>query len=110
MHPTIPDELYERWAATYPGPADALERMASLHGEDGLALPPSGPWTVARVKDELPDVRVSGMWGSNIPATVRGRRLAMARVHFRIGGQPYSVEYAWNTIVTALNTGQPLRA
>jgi hypothetical protein len=67
-------------------------------------------WTVARVKAELPAVRVTGMWGANIPAVIRGRQLAMARVSFSIGGQPYTIDYAWNTIVTALNAGTALRA
>jgi hypothetical protein len=76
--------------------------------EEVLGLPGTPAWTIARVKAELPALTVYGVWGTNIPAVVRGRVLPFARVHFRIGGQPYSCEVAWQTIVTALNTGQPV--
>jgi hypothetical protein len=106
MHFTICDDAYAAWAATYPGAADALERGVSLCGTPSQP----GPWNIDRVQAELPDVTVQGVWGTNLPAVVRGRMLSMARVHWRVGGQLYSTDFAWKAIVDALNSGTALRA
>lgn len=67
-------------------------------------------WTVARVKAELPDVMVYGVWGQHIRARVRGRRLKQARVQWHIGSAYFNCEFPWQTITDALNTGRELRA
>lgn len=64
-------------------------------------------WTVARVKDELPDVPVK-MGNRIYLGVVRGRQLAFAHVIFGDNNE-YRYEYAWETVANALNAQRPLR-
>ena len=69
-------------------------------------------WTVARVKDELPDVKVMvGPRQNNAIVTgqVRGRKMDFPRVYFTVNGIENSAEWAWQTIADCLNNDRPLR-
>lgn len=80
-----------------------LERFAAVFGCDGAA----GEWTVERVKEELPAVKVynretreESLWD------VRGRLLAFPKITNQATGE--TCEVAWETLVTCLNVGRPL--
>ena len=64
-------------------------------------------WTVARVKEELPDVQVMHH-GKVVTMQVRGRKLGFAFVSTFMDTS-VSLEYAWSTVARSLNTGRPLR-
>jgi hypothetical protein len=60
-------------------------------------------WTVERVKELLPDVKVK-VNGQVVMGQVRGRKLAFAGV--RVGNCTW--EYSWSAIVNSLNHDRPL--
>lgn len=70
---------------------------------------PANPWTVERVKDELPDVQVL-VDGKSYRMIVRGRKLPFAQVRPFEVGSAVQYEFAWSTIADCLNRGVPLRA
>jgi hypothetical protein len=66
-------------------------------------------WTVEKVKDELPEVLV--IWGSDIfVGRVYGRKNQFATVQIAVDGWPSGIraEFAWETIVHSLSTGERL--
>jgi hypothetical protein len=66
-------------------------------------------WTVEMVKEELPDVKVKHPFSNTIvTGAVRGRKNQFATVYYGDGAQACSNEYAWETIVHALNNDTPL--
>lgn len=68
------------------------------------AEPEQQEWTVERVKDELPDVKVKE--GKAIKtAQVRGRKLQFAQVRWE---ENKHVEVAWETIARCLNLDVPI--
>jgi hypothetical protein len=72
------------------------------------------PWTVERVKEELPDVTVK-LDGRIHPASVSGRKNAFATVTIETdekrAGVPICLqpfEFSWETITNCLNGNRPL--
>jgi hypothetical protein len=66
-------------------------------------------WTVAGVQVSLPDVKICAeVFGvkHHCVGHIRGRRGNFAKVY--VDGIPGSVEFAWETIVDALNEGREL--
>ena len=61
-------------------------------------------WTIERVKAELPPVMVKMPNGEITIGTVRGRRLDFPVVSAGI----VNADFAWKTIVDALNNEKPL--
>jgi len=65
-------------------------------------------WTIERVKDELPDVKVYiEKQRKTVVCALRGRKLEYAVVFGPDGGR---WEYSWNQIVNALANDRPLIA
>ena len=69
----------------------------------------SNAWTVERVKEELPEVKVLIGKKTVVDGAVRGRKMPFAGVMFSNNGVFVTAEYAWQTIVDCLNDGRPLR-
>lgn len=69
---------------------------------------PETTWTVERVRDELPDIRV--LFDDDIvPGQLSGRYVDHAQVFFRNGHRTTtSVEVSWPCIVRLLNTNTAL--
>ncbi len=65
-------------------------------------------WTEDKIRDELPAVRVLAESGT-FDGTLSGRLNDFATVTFRVSGIPVSADWAWSTVVNALNNGRPLR-
>lgn len=63
-------------------------------------------WTVARVKNELPDVQVKTLTGV-LTCRVAGSKNKFASVYAPSTGHTW--EYSWDAVCRALNTGKPLR-
>jgi hypothetical protein len=63
----------------------------------------SSEWTPARVKDELPEVRVQMPNGELCMMRVSGRLMQFAQVSDDRGR---SIPFAWPTIAHCLNTGR----
>ena len=61
-------------------------------------------WTIEQVKEDLPEVDIN-INGKILKAKVTGRKLPFASV--TVDEQTY--EYAWGTIVNALNAKRPLQ-
>ncbi len=64
-------------------------------------------WTVADVKEELPEVKVLVESHNIARAKVYGRSLDFASVMLLEDGRHF--EFSWDTIARSLNTGRPLR-
>lgn len=62
-------------------------------------------WTIERVKEELPKVQVKMNAKLVVTGRVTGRKLDFAGVYV---GDVFMGEYAWQTIVNALNNNKPL--
>ena len=60
--------------------------------------------TVEEVRDQLPDVSVRLADGTIVSGHLSGRKNDFATVWLHI-----PIEFAWETIATAINTGNPLR-
>jgi hypothetical protein len=65
-------------------------------------------WTIKRVKEELPEVKVKLPGGRVVAGYVKGRTLDFAKVYFDYCGLQISKEYAWEAVVKALNEDSPL--
>lgn len=63
-------------------------------------------WTVERVKEELPKVKVR-VNGIVVEANVSGRKLAFTKVWTKENHEGW--EYSWAAIVRSLNDDRPLR-
>lgn len=64
-------------------------------------------WTVGKVKEELPHVKVSYN-GAIHKGVVLGRKLPFAHVTIRQGNSHSSAEFAWETVVHCLNEDKAL--
>lgn len=67
---------------------------------------PSLPWTVERVREELPDVTVDWAGVVTIHGKAVGRQNRFARVY---DGNRYVGEWSWEAVARSLNTGRPLK-
>lgn len=66
-------------------------------------------WTVARVKDELPDVPVRRIGGATVIARLTGRLNRFATLTMPgQGGCWVTFEVAWETVVSCLNRSRPV--
>jgi len=63
-------------------------------------------WTIEKVKDELPDIKVTTPVGKVTIGHVRGRKMQFAGVWTDEG---FHCEAAWSTIVHCLNNDCALR-
>ena len=67
----------------------------------------TGEWTIARVKDELPNVKIK-IDGKVETGGVRGSKDKFATVWvYRLGATYYS--FSWDAVCRALNSGRPLK-
>ena len=66
-------------------------------------------WTVEKVKDELPDVRVQVNKTLILDGRIAGRKLDFASVMFVNNGVMATCQFSWKTIVDCLNGERPLR-
>jgi len=68
-------------------------------------------WTDERVKNELPDVKISGENGEIYIGHVQGqgRILPSAKVRFTVGGLDIAMDFSWDAIAYCLNANIPLR-
>lgn len=64
-------------------------------------------WTTATVRDELPEVFVR-VNGKVVKGQLGGRKNRFASVRIDLDGVTLTAEYAWETVVHALNTGSAL--
>ena len=80
--------------------------MSKYHAANGMLIK---KWTVARVKDKLPTVRVR-IDGDMVDADVTGWKAPFATLHFTLHGVPNNAEAAWGALARSLNTGDPIQA
>lgn len=86
-------------------------KVTQLHPDKGVVTYAREiiPWTIARVKDELPDVPVLYQ-GKVYKGQLRGRKMDFPRVYFVVDGKhAFDAEWSWQTIVDCLNNGGSLR-
>ena len=65
-------------------------------------------WTIAKVKEELPPVKVRGSGGKKFDGYVIGRMNQFATVVINTDAGPATFDFAWVTIANALNNGRSL--
>jgi hypothetical protein len=65
-------------------------------------------WTITKVKDELPPVKVRGANGKLFDGYVIGRLNQFATVVVNSDAGTATFEFAWGTIANALNAGRTL--
>lgn len=65
-------------------------------------------WTVEKVKEELPPVKVL-VNGKVYAGEIRGRKLDFPTVFFNVNGMEVRGKWAWSTICNCLNNNKPLR-
>jgi hypothetical protein len=63
-------------------------------------------WTISKVKDELPTIKVKHN-GKIYDGQINGRRLDFPRVTIKVNGEWIKAEFAWQTLVNCLNTDKP---
>lgn len=85
-------------------------KITQLHPDKGVVTYAREivPWTVERVKDELPDMPVLYQ-GKVYQGQLRGRKMDFPKVYFTVNGHELNAEWSWQTIVNCLNNGGSLR-
>jgi hypothetical protein len=68
--------------------------------------PATTQWTIEKVKDKLPDIKVETPSGRILVGHVRGKKLQFASVWTEEG---HCCEASWWTIANCLNTNSALR-